>query len=503
MICVVVNNPKDWFFHSSHIRVVSAKDYLTKDEFIQDKNIKVFNLCRSYRYQSIGYYVSLLAAARQHKVMPTVATIQEMKTQSVVKVLTEDLERLISTTLEKAPPSDVQETKLSSGKNAPMFTMRIYFGHTVRKEYERLGQAIFSIFQAPLIKAVFVKPNGHWEVQSIVPISANEIPETEKMWVVEFADVYFATKNFYHKKRHSSPYDMAILVNPEEGSDAPSNTKALQKFEKAAESVGFNVEFITKDDYSKIAEFDALFIRETTRVNHHTFRFAQRAEAEGLVVIDDPLSIIRCSNKVYLAELMHRARILTPKTWILHEDNTEKLVREVSFPCVMKQPDSSFSRGVVKVNDEAEFLREAERLLDMSDLIVVQEFLPTSFDWRVGVLNGEALYVCKYYMASKHWQIVNYAKEGQDKYGRFETLPVELAPRKLISMALKAARLVGKGLYGLDIKQVGDQFYLIEINDNPNIDAGIEDKILRDRLYRHIMQYFALEVSRRKNLLSS
>ncbi|MFN3660914.1 MAG: RimK family alpha-L-glutamate ligase, partial [Brevinematales bacterium] len=332
---------------------------------------------------------------------------------------------------------------------------------------------------------------------------ANEIPETEKMWVVEFADIYFEMKNFYHKKRHSSPYDMAILVNPEEGIDAPSNTKALQKFEKAAEEVGFNVAFITRDDYSKIAEFDALFIRETTRVNHHTFRFAQRAEAEGLVVIDDPLSIIRCSNKVYLAELMCRAKIPTPKTWILHEDNKESLLKEVFFPCVMKQPDSSFSRGVVKVHDEEEFRRESERLFDMSDLIVVQEFLPTSFDWRVGVLNGEALYVCKYYMARKHWQIVNYSTEGQDKYGRFETLPVELAPRKLISIALKAARLVGKGLYGLDIKQVGDQFYLIEINDNPNIDAGIEDKILRDRLYRHIMQYFAVEVNRRKNLLSS
>ncbi|URA10164.1 RimK family protein [Thermospira aquatica] len=355
MICVVVNNTKDWFFHSPHIKVVSARDYLTKEEYIQDKNIKVFNLCRSYRYQSIGYYVSLLAAARQHRVMPTVATIQEMKTQSVVKVLTADLEDLIRSVLNKTPPSVSQEMKLS-GKTVPTFTMRIYFGHTIRKEYERLGQAVFGIFQAPLIKAVFIKPNGHWEVQSIVPISANEIPDDEKMWVVEFADMYFESKSFYHKKRHSAPYDMAILVNPDEKGDAPSNAKALKKFEKTGEEMGFNVEFITKEDYNKLAEFDALFIRETTRVNHHTFRFAQRAEAEGLVVIDDPLSIIRCSNKVYLAELMKRARIPTPKTWILHEDNMERILREVSFPCVMKQPDSSFSRGVVKVEDEAAFL---------------------------------------------------------------------------------------------------------------------------------------------------
>ena len=34
------------------------------------------------------------------------------------------------------------------------------------------------------------------------------------------------------------------------------------------------------------------------------------------------------------------------------------------------------------------------------------------------------------------------------------------------------------------------KFYVIEINDNPNIDAGTEDKILKDRLYSTIMDVF-------------
>jgi glutathione synthase/RimK-type ligase-like ATP-grasp enzyme len=58
-------------------------------------------------------------------------------------------------------------------------------------------------------------------------------------------------------------------------------------------------ELIEKEDYGRLAEFDALFIRETTGVNHHTYRFARRAEAEGLVVVDDPQSILKCTNKVY------------------------------------------------------------------------------------------------------------------------------------------------------------------------------------------------------------
>ena len=82
---------------------------------------------------------------------------------------------------------------------------------------------------------------------------------------------------------------------------------------------GFSVEFIGRDDYPRLAEFDALLIRETTAVNHHTWRFARRAQAEDLAVIDDPDSILRCANKVYLAEVLKGARIPTPRTLIVPE----------------------------------------------------------------------------------------------------------------------------------------------------------------------------------------
>ena len=89
----------------------------------------------------------------------------------------------------------------------------------------------------------------------------------------------------------------------------PSNERALEKFEKAAERMGHRrCELITATISRRLAEFDALFIRETTSVNHHTYRFARRAAAEGLVVIDDPESIVRCTNKVYLAELLRTPR---------------------------------------------------------------------------------------------------------------------------------------------------------------------------------------------------
>jgi glutathione synthase/RimK-type ligase-like ATP-grasp enzyme len=45
-------------------------------------------------------------------------------------------------------------------------------------------------------------------------------------------------------------------------------------------------------------------------------------------------------------------------------------------------------------------------------------------------------------------------------------------------------------LYGVDMKELDGKFYVIEINDNPSIDAGIEDKVPKEKLYETIMESF-------------
>ena len=72
---IVVNNRKNWKFKIPGVDVISARDYLLEDEFIRMRGAKIFNLCRSYRYQSTGYYVSLLASARGHRAFPDINAI--------------------------------------------------------------------------------------------------------------------------------------------------------------------------------------------------------------------------------------------------------------------------------------------------------------------------------------------------------------------------------------------------------------------------------------------
>jgi glutathione synthase/RimK-type ligase-like ATP-grasp enzyme len=267
---------------------------------------------------------------------------------------------------------------------------------------------------------------------------------------------------------------------------------------RAATDLGLQPTFITRADQARLGEFDALFIRETTCVNHHTYRFARRAAAEGMVVVDDPVSIARCTNKVFLAERLGRNRIPIPRTLIVNRENAHTIADSVGLPCVLKLPDGAFSRGVVKADTEEEAGREATRFLAASDLVLAQPFLPTPFDWRVGILDRKPLYVCKYHMAPRHWQIIRHDGRGKRREGRVETLAVEDAPPRVVRTALRAANLIGDGFYGVDLKQVGNKVYVIEVNDNPSIDGGYEDARLGDALYRRVMEVFLARLRARK-----
>jgi glutathione synthase/RimK-type ligase-like ATP-grasp enzyme len=262
------------------------------------------------------------------------------------------------------------------------------------------------------------------------------------------------------------------------------------------------VELIEKRDYAQLAEYDALFIRETTAISNHTYRFAKKAESEGMVVIDDPTSIMRCTNKVYLADLLAKNKVPAPKTKILQKQDLkhlDQLMAELGLPIVLKIPDGSFSRGIVKANNPEELLQGATELLKKSDLILAQEYLYTDYDWRIGVLNKKPIFACQYFMSKGHWQIYNHGAGGAVENGDFKTFPTMEVPPQVLKTAVKAASLIGDGLYGVDMKQNANGCYVIEVNDNPNIDAGVEDLYLKDELYRVILEEFIRRLELKRN----
>lgn len=475
---VVVENLKDWQADFPAVQVVTAHEYLSGAEYLKARDIRVINLCRSYRYLSTGYFCSLLAEPRSHKVIPSVKTITSLSSKSIYSLNVEDLDGLIQKSLKKQQTSQHQE-----------FDLPIFFGQCEHVEMQDLARQIFDLFRCPLLKVEF-SYEKKWHIDRVRPMHLNG-------WVNgEHRDFFIAALTGYLGKPWRSPraknaarFDLAILRNPHERMP-PSNAAALQKFIKAGKRMGVDVELIGKKDYVRLAEYDGLFIRETTTIDHYTYRFARKAQIEGMAVIDDPDSILKCANKVYLAELLAAHHISAPKTRILQKGCVDSAPNDIGFPVVLKIPDGSFSRGVVKANDAGEFKEHTERLFKESDLILAQEFLFTNFDWRIGILNGQPLFACQYFMSRAHWQIVNHSASGGPQEGGYKTWRVEDAPKVVVDTAVKLAQLIGDGLYGVDVKQNAGGVFVIEINDNPNIDAGVEDAVLGDKLYEAVMAEF-------------
>ncbi|GAA5179784.1 MULTISPECIES: RimK family protein [Halomonadaceae] len=486
---IVVDRLADWRPYYPSDDLISAADYLAQEATgTQDSATQVINLCGGLDYLDTGYYVSLLAQARGQRVLPSVETLNQLSRKALVDLQLESL----------APLMD--ELSRRGALPGEAFTLRVMFGECLEEGLGRLARRLFERLPCPLMEARFQRRQGLWRLTRLKPLALSALRGAEQ-------DRFAQALNRHSRKIWRTPkarrryrYDLAILVDPKEALP-PSNRSALKQFIRAGRRLGIDVSLITKRDEARLAEFDALFIRETTRLDHHTYRMARRAEHEGLVVIDDPRSILRCTNKVYLHALLGARGVPAPDGLLLYRDDLKQLPEKAAgleFPMVLKIPDGAFSRGVVKIASAEALAQEAARLFESSALLLLQEWLPTDYDWRIGVLDGQVLYASRYYMARGHWQIYDHSR-GKTRSGGFTTHAPEDVPKPVIKAALKATRLIGNGLYGVDIKHLGDRVVVIEINDNPNLDAGVEDLVLGPRLYDKVMGVFLerMEANRR------
>ncbi|MDQ3073569.1 MAG: RimK family alpha-L-glutamate ligase, partial [Bacteroidota bacterium] len=208
-------------------------------------------------------------------------------------------------------------------------------------------------------------------------------------------------------------------------------------------------------------------------------------------------------NKVYLAELLERNNVPTPRTLVVHKDNVKELQQTFNYPIILKSPDSCLSQGVVKAKDEEGLKKILKDFFGKSDLIIAQEFMPTEYDWRIGIIDGEPFFACKYYMTGGHWQITEWNDQGETNDGDHLTVPVSAVPSAVLEVALQAAKLIGNGLYGVDVKEVDGKPFVMEVNDNPNIDYGVEDQVDGVKIYSTIMSVFLKRLDQNKAVAQS
>nr|WP_317932777.1 RimK family protein [Halioxenophilus sp. WMMB6] len=453
------------------LKTISFKNYLHDYPKLGEPKMRIINLCDTQRYLSAGYYCSLLAEARQHQVLPTIKVINDLR---------ENGSNLWLETLATGKEIDIE----------PGTTLLICMGEVADSRYKKLAYKLFNEFPAPLLSMTVVEEASALKIQ-LSNTSLSELSEEQTAFCWRVLEDY--SQKTWAKKGASKKYrwEVAMLVDKDEAVP-PSDKGALKRFVRAAEKLGIHLQPLEAAELYRLNQFDGLFIRETTAIDHHTYRLASKAEELGMVVIDDPNSILRCCNKVFLHDAFNYRKVPSLKTLILSDispDTVDKVEAQFTYPLVLKMPEGSFSRGVFKVTTRDELQEVANKLLADSALVLAQEYLFTEFDWRIGIFNNRAIYACRYFMARNHWQIYNH---GSKRFfsGGFDTLPTFEVPRVVLEAAMKSAAVVGDGLYGIDIKELDGKAYVLEVNDNPSIDHGVEDKYLGEELYMQIMSEF-------------
>ena len=191
------------------------------------------------------------------------------------RLLSEDLEELMQRTLK---PLQADE-----------FSMNIYFGRSGEPAYDTLAWNLFGIFETPLLRARLriarrrmaaeVDSRDRRERQCRNPITTFCSSGGGRLFLRQASPRRDGARN-----RATTSRSCTIPTEAE----PPSDKKALRTFRRCGRRARLRRRVHHAATTSVASPSStALFIRETTAVNHHTYRFARRAEAEGLVVIDD------------------------------------------------------------------------------------------------------------------------------------------------------------------------------------------------------------------------
>lgn len=183
-LTVIIDNKADAQYFPDGVNLIDAIDFIDGNYEPTENSNVIINLCSCYDYQSLGYYVSLIAEARGNKVIPSILTIQDVKTNQ------------IKTMMDSTIGEDIQ--KLLHSLRTDRFTLSIFLGDNISSKYSQLCRKIYGLFPMPLLQIHFEK-KIRWQIKQLSCLSVHDIPEN----LLEFFTQAF--NNYMCKKRMHAP----------------------------------------------------------------------------------------------------------------------------------------------------------------------------------------------------------------------------------------------------------------------------------------------------------
>lgn len=238
-----------------------------------------------------------------------------------------------------------------------------------------------------------------------------------------------------------------------------------------------NSKLIVRDAKNKQAydDLDGIYIANWRKAPEIALALAKYVESRGKAVLNDEIINYPAATKLGEMVLMSNQGIPMPKSFFVRDKYLRKMAANrklpagFDFPLIIKSTAGSMGADNWLIKDFDEMARVVEP--DHEFILVVQQFIPNNFDYRVLIFGGKIRAVIKRSRLDKDATHLNNTSAG----GLGEMVKLADFPDKLADISLKAAVATRRSsLAGVDIiidSNTGKP-YVLEVNKSPQIETG-------------------------------
>lgn len=217
-----------------------------------------------------------------------------------------------------------------------------------------------------------------------------------------------------------------------------------------------------------LIDYDAVIPRIGASITFYGTAVVRQFQTLGVFSVNDAMSITRSRDKLRSVQLLSRKGIGLPVTGFADSpDDIDDLIKMVGgAPLVIKVLEGTQGIGVVLAETRSAAESVIEAFLGMETSIIVQEYIKEAegADIRCFVIGGEVIAA-----------IMRQAKPGEfrsnlHRGGVAKLIDITEEER---SMAIRAAKIMGLNVAGVDLLRSNRGPLVMEVNSSPGLE-GIE-----------------------------
>jgi alpha-L-glutamate ligase, RimK family len=244
---------------------------------------------------------------------------------------------------------------------------------------------------------------------------------------------------------------------------------------------------------NKLGHFDAILPRIANSMTNYGCAIVRQFEMQGTWTVSSSIAITRARNKLRASQLLTKAGIDTPKTFVSRNTtDIDALLDHIGVPMVIKLATGTHGNGVVLADTKkaAKSALQAFYLYNEDGTnILLQEYIKESAgtDIRAFVVGSKVV------ASMKRQSLDDDFRSNLHKGGEGTTIKLTNEERKL---AVRAAKAMGLHVAGVDLMRSSRGPLILEVNASPGF--GVE-RVTGRNVAKPIIEYIEHNATRKNS----